>query len=77
MVRERGATYAGQWDTRLDPSTRCGLRCYRSKILIEVVTPDVSSTLLRPLQGDPGILSRTPAVELCPEVIGLCTPRRG
>jgi hypothetical protein len=77
MIRERGAAHAGQWDTRLDPGTRWGLRCYRSKILIEVATLNVSSALPRPLQGDPGILSRTPAVELCPEVVGLCTPHRG
>jgi hypothetical protein len=74
MIRERDVAHIDQWDTRLDPGTRWGLRCYRSKILIEVATLDVSSALLRPLQGDPGILSRTPTVELCPEVVGLCTP---
>jgi hypothetical protein len=30
-----------------------------------------------PSQEDPGILSRTPTVELCPEVIGLRAPHRG
>jgi hypothetical protein len=74
MIRERGATHVDQWDTRLDPGSRWGLRCYHSKILIDVATLDVSSALPRPLQGDPGILSRTPAVVLCPEVVGLCTP---
>jgi hypothetical protein len=77
MIRERGAAHFGQWDTRLDLGARWGLWCYRSKILIEVATLDVSSALPCPLQGDPGILSRTPAVELCPEVVGLCTPHRG
>jgi hypothetical protein len=38
MIRERCAAHAGQWDTRLDPGARWGLRCYRSKILIEVAT---------------------------------------
>ena len=77
MIRERSAAHAGQWDTRLDPGTRWGLRCYRNKILIEVVTLDVSSALPRPLQGDPGILSCTPTVELCTKVVGQCTPHRG
>jgi hypothetical protein len=77
MIRERGADHTGQWDTHLDPGTRWGLRCYRSKILIEVATLDVSSALPHLLQGDPGILSCTPTVELCPEVVDLCTPHRG
>ena len=77
MIHESGAAHAGQWDACLDPGTRWGLWCYRSKILIEVVTLDVSSALPHPLMGDLGIFSRTPAVELCPEVIGLCTPHRG
>jgi hypothetical protein len=49
MVHERGAAHAGQRDTRLDPGARWGLRCYRSKILIEVATLDVLSALMRPL----------------------------
>jgi hypothetical protein len=77
MVRERGIAHAGQWDTRLDPGACWGLRCYRSKILIEVATLNVSLVLPCPLQGDPGILSRTLAVEVCLEVVGLCTPHRG
>jgi hypothetical protein len=77
VVHERGAAHVGQRDTRLDLGTRWGLRCYRNKILIEVATLDVSPALPRPLQGDPGILSRAPAVELCLEVVGQCTPHRG
>jgi hypothetical protein len=49
MIHERDAAYAGQWDTRLNPGARWGLWCYRSKILIEVATLDVSSALPRPL----------------------------
>jgi hypothetical protein len=74
MIRESGAAHAGQGDTRLEPGAHRGLRCYRSEVLIEVATPDVLPALLRPLQRDPGVLSRTPAVEFCPEVVGLCTP---
>jgi hypothetical protein len=35
---------------------------------------DPTAALARPFQGDPGVLSRTSVVELCPEVISLCTP---
>jgi hypothetical protein len=52
---------------------RC-LRCNHSKILIEVASIDVLGALARPFQRDPGILSRTPAVEFCPEVVGLHAP---
>jgi hypothetical protein len=41
-----------------------------------LVTLEVLSVLPRPLQEDPGILSRTPAVELCTEVVGLRAPHR-
>jgi hypothetical protein len=40
-------------------------------------TLEVLSVLPHPLQEDPGILSRTHAVELCPEVIGPRAPHRG
>jgi hypothetical protein len=74
MIHESGAAYAGQGDTRLGSGAHWGLRCYRSKVLIEIATLDVLSALPRPLKRDPGVLSRTPAVEFCPEVVGLCTP---
>jgi hypothetical protein len=73
MICEGGATHAGQGDTRLEPGAHWRLRCYRNEVLIEVVTLDVLSTLPRPFQRDPGVLSRMPAVEFCPEVVGLCT----
>jgi hypothetical protein len=41
MIRECGAAHAGQRDTRQKPGTHWGLRCYRSKVLIEVATLDV------------------------------------
>jgi hypothetical protein len=71
MILESGAAYAGQGDTRLGLGAHWGLRCYRSEVLIEVATLDILAALARPLYRDPGILSRTPAVEFCPEVIGL------
>jgi hypothetical protein len=49
MIRESGAAYAGQVDTRLGPGAHWGLRCYRSKVLIEVATLNVLSALARPL----------------------------
>jgi hypothetical protein len=74
MIHEGGTAHAGQGDTRLESGAHWGLRCYRSEVLIEVATLDVLPVLPRPLQRDPGVLSRTPTVEFCPEVIGLCTP---
>ena len=71
--RER-RSYAGQGDTRLGPGAHWCLRCYRSEVLIEVATIDVLAALARPFQRDIGILSRTPAVEFCPEVVALCAP---
>jgi hypothetical protein len=74
MIRESGAAHAGQGDARLGPGVHWCLRCNRSEVLIEVATIDVLATLARPFQRDPGILSRTPAIEFCPEVVGLCAP---
>jgi hypothetical protein len=74
MIRESGAAHAGQGDTRLGPGAHWGLRCYRSEVLIEVATLNILSALKRPLQRDPGVLSRTSAVELGLEVVGLCAP---
>jgi hypothetical protein len=58
----------------LGPGAHWGLRCCRSKVLIEVAALDVLAALTLPFQGDPGVLSRTPTLELCSEVISLCTP---
>jgi hypothetical protein len=74
MIRKSGAAYAGQGDTRLGPGAHWGLGCYRSEVLIEVATLDVLAALTRPFQRDPGVLSRTPTVEFCPEVVGMCAP---
>jgi hypothetical protein len=74
MIRKGGTTHTGQGDTRLGPGAHWCLRCNRSEVLIEVASIDVLAALARPLQGDPGVLSRTPAVELCLEVVGLCAP---
>jgi hypothetical protein len=74
MIRKSGAAHTGQGDTRLGPGAHRCLQCNRSEILIEVVTIDVLAALACPFQRDPGILSRTPAVEFCPEVVGLCAP---
>jgi hypothetical protein len=69
MIRQCGAAHTSQWDTRLDPGARWGLRCYRSEVVVEVATLDVLSALTFPLQRDVGILARTPAVEFCPQVV--------
>jgi hypothetical protein len=78
MIRESGAAHAGQGDTRLEPGAHWDLRCYLTRPLQRdssvIATLEVLSVLPRTLQRDPGILPRTPAVELCPEVVGLCTP---
>jgi hypothetical protein len=69
MIRQRGIAYAGQGDTRLDSGAHWSLRCNRSEVVVEVVTLDVLSVLTHPFQRDAGILTRTPAVEFCPQVI--------
>ena len=74
MIRKSGAAHPGQWDTRLRPGAHWRLRCNRSEVLIKVAALDVLAAFARPFQRDQGILSRTPAVEFCPEVVGLCTP---
>jgi hypothetical protein len=74
MIHEGGAAHAGQGDIRLGPGARWGLRCYRSEVLIEVAALDVLAVLAYPLQRDLGVLSRAPAVEFGPEVVGLCAP---
>jgi hypothetical protein len=55
MIRESDTSHAGQGDTRLEPGTHWGSRCFRSEILVEVAALDVLSALTRPFQGDPGI----------------------
>jgi hypothetical protein len=74
MIRKSGATHTGQGDTRSGLGAHWRLQCNRSEVLIEVATIYVLAALVRPFQRDPGILSRTPAVEFCPEVVGLRTP---
>ena len=74
MIRKSDAAHTGQRDTRLGPGAHWCLRCNRSEVLIEVATIDVPRVLAGPFQGDPGILSRAPAVEFCSEVVGLCAP---
>jgi hypothetical protein len=49
MIRECGAAYADQQDTRLDPGDPWSLRCDRSEVLVEVATLNVLSALTRPL----------------------------
>jgi hypothetical protein len=69
--------HADQGDTRLGPGAHWCLRCLRSEISVEVVTLNVLTALTLPFQRDPGVFSRTPTVELRPEVVGLCTPYGG
>jgi hypothetical protein len=77
MVCEDGAAHAGQGDTRLGPGAHWCLRCLRSEILVEIETLNVLMALTCPFQRDLGVFSRTPTVELHPEVVGLCTPYGG
>jgi hypothetical protein len=72
MIRESSAAHAGQGDTRLGPGAHWGLRCYRNEVLIEVAALSVLVALAHPFQRDLGVLSHAPAVEFCPEVVGLC-----
>jgi hypothetical protein len=74
MIRESGAAHVGQGDTRLGAGAHSCLRCCRSEVSIEVASLDVLAALARPLQRDSGVLSRTPVIEFCSKVIGLCTP---
>jgi hypothetical protein len=48
MIRESGAAYIGQGDTRSGSGAHWGLRCYRNEVLIEVATLDVLAALARP-----------------------------
>src|SRR6185437_8510213 len=50
---------------------------HRVQINIEVASLNVETALSRPLDGDAGILSRAPAVELRPQVFCSCTPYGG
>jgi hypothetical protein len=74
MIRQSGAAYSGQGDIRLRPGAHLCLRCNRSEVLIKVASIDVLAALACPFQRYPGIFSRTPAVEFCPEIIGLRAP---
>jgi hypothetical protein len=58
----------------LGPGAHWCLWRNRNEVLIEVASIDVLAALARPFQGHPGVLSRMPAVEFCPEVVGLCAP---
>jgi hypothetical protein len=48
------------------------LRLWYSRVELGLKVPilDVEPVLTRPLHGDAGVLSRTPAVEFCPQVFG-------
>jgi hypothetical protein len=74
MIRKSGVAHTGQGDTRLGPGAQWCLRRNRCEVLTEVATIDVLTALTRPFQGYTGVLSRTPVVEFCPEVVGLCAP---
>jgi hypothetical protein len=74
MICQCGAVHAGQWDTQLDLGARWGLHCNRSEVVVEVATLDILSALTRPLQRDWSVLSRTPTVELRPQVLSRCGP---
>jgi hypothetical protein len=77
MIRESGTAHAGQGDTHWGTSAHWHLWCRRGEVLIEVAALDVLATVARSLQRDPGVLSRTPAVEFCLKVSSLCALTEG
>jgi hypothetical protein len=50
---------------------------YYTKVGIEVLVLDVLAALPCPLQGDPGILSRTFAIEFCLQIFSPRSPHIG
>ena len=56
-------------------SRRLGCRCIQ--VGVEVAALDVEAAFSRPFHGDVGVLTRAPAVELCPQVFCSRTPHRG
>jgi hypothetical protein len=74
VIRQSGAAYSGQGDTRLGPGAHWRLRCHHSEVLIEVAPIDVLAVLAHSFQRYSGIFSRTLAVEFCSEIIGLRAP---
>jgi hypothetical protein len=65
MIRKCGAANADQWDARVDSGIPWSLWQNWTEVLVEVVTLEVLPALTCPLQRDPIILARTPAVDLC------------
>jgi hypothetical protein len=49
VICQCGAAHAGQWDTRLNPGARWGLRRNRSEVVVEVAALDILSVLTRSL----------------------------
>src|SRR6185503_18736348 len=64
MLREHDAAHTSHrgLDMTLGPW------CRRAEIGVEVLTLDVEPAFTCPLHGDAGVLSRTPAVEFCPQI---------
>jgi hypothetical protein len=76
VICQHGAAHVVQWDTRLNPGARWGLRRNRSEVVVKVAALDILSSLTHPLQGDAGILARMLAVEFHPQVLSWCGPHR-
>ena len=65
------------WCAWLYPGVHRGLGCHHVQVGVEVAALNVKTTLSRPLDGDAGILSRAPVVELRPQVFCSCTAHCG
>jgi hypothetical protein len=68
VIYERGATHPGYRDQHLAPSVRWRAWCRSVEGGAEVPTLDVLAAVVRPLDGDVGVLVPTLAVELRPQV---------
>ena len=74
VIREHSTAYPSHRGARLYPGIHRRLGCHHVQTSVEVATLDVETALARPLDGDAGILSCAPAVELRPQVFCSCTP---
>jgi len=74
MLRQRSTAHPSNWCAWLYPGVHRGLGCHHVQVDVEVAALNVKTALSRLLDGDAGILSRAPAVELRPQVFCSCTP---
>ena len=68
VLRQRSAAHPSNWCAWLYPGVHRGLGCHHVQVGIEVAALNVKTARSRPLDGDAGILSRAPAVDVTPRV---------